>query len=322
MARIRTIKPDFFRHEALYEAERATGLPLRVAFAGLWTAADREGRFRWAPRQLKLDCLPYDDVDFSSVLDALERYGFVRRYEVGGVTYGEVPSWHAHQAINQREAQSKIPAPPEQGSRDAGDANNNAPSVSSPAYDVQRTCTHMHAHGEGKGKEGERKGDADADARARAVPVEPDPPPKSKSLMTEEAIDLADELLVIAGHEVKFVPPGWCGAAMRVQSWLSAGWPREIIVAAVKGAAARKTGPPASSVQFFEKAIAEEVARQAAPLPQVKVRQAETLQVTHGKSQREGGVVAAARRLREQFESQARDGIEGNGDAVLRLSKG
>ena len=58
MARIRTIKPEFFRHEALFEAEQATGLPLRVAYAGLFTAADREGRFKWSPRSLKLDCLP------------------------------------------------------------------------------------------------------------------------------------------------------------------------------------------------------------------------------------------------------------------------
>ena len=57
MARIRTIKPEFFRHEALFEAEHRAGLPLRLAFAGLWTAADREGRFKWRPRQLKLDVL-------------------------------------------------------------------------------------------------------------------------------------------------------------------------------------------------------------------------------------------------------------------------
>jgi hypothetical protein len=70
LARIRTIKPEFFRHADLYEAEKETGLPLRLAFAGLWTAADREGRFKWRPRELKLDCLPHDDVDFSRVLDA------------------------------------------------------------------------------------------------------------------------------------------------------------------------------------------------------------------------------------------------------------
>ena len=33
MARIRTIKPDFFRHYDLYQAEKETGLPVRLAFA-------------------------------------------------------------------------------------------------------------------------------------------------------------------------------------------------------------------------------------------------------------------------------------------------
>ena len=88
MSRIRTIKPEFFRHEALYEAERETGLPLRVAFAGLWTVADREGRFHWRPRALKLDCLPYDEVDFSRVLDALATRGFIVQYQGNGEPLG------------------------------------------------------------------------------------------------------------------------------------------------------------------------------------------------------------------------------------------
>ena len=100
MARIRTIKPEFFRHESLYEAERETELPLRIAFAGIWSAADREGRFRWSPRQLKLDCLPYDELDFSRVLDALATRGFIVKYAVDGKEYGHVPSWSKHQIIN------------------------------------------------------------------------------------------------------------------------------------------------------------------------------------------------------------------------------
>jgi 5-methylcytosine-specific restriction endonuclease McrA len=112
VARIRTIKPGFFRHVALYDAEKETGLPLRVAFAGLWTCADREGRFRWQPRELKLDCLPHDDVDFSRVLDALEAADFVRRYEANGETFGFVPSWSKHQVVNVREAKSALPPPP------------------------------------------------------------------------------------------------------------------------------------------------------------------------------------------------------------------
>jgi hypothetical protein len=33
--RIRTVKPEFFRHEELYELEKQTGLPLRLAFIGV-----------------------------------------------------------------------------------------------------------------------------------------------------------------------------------------------------------------------------------------------------------------------------------------------
>ena len=113
MARIRTIKPEFFRHESLYEAERETELPLRIAFAGIWSAADREGRFRWSPRQLKLDCLPYDELDFSRVLDALATRGFIVKYAVDGKEYGHVPSWSKHQIINNREKTSELPEPNE-----------------------------------------------------------------------------------------------------------------------------------------------------------------------------------------------------------------
>lgn len=111
MARIRTIKPEFFRHEALFEAEQETGYPLRIAFAGLWTASDREGRFQWMPRKLKLDCLPYDNVDFSRVLDALVSRGFIRKYASDNKEYGFIPSWHLHQVINNRESASIIPEP-------------------------------------------------------------------------------------------------------------------------------------------------------------------------------------------------------------------
>jgi hypothetical protein len=64
MARIRTVKPELFRHDSLFEAEQECQLPLRLAFIGLFTCCDREGRFRWRLRQLKLDVLPYDSIDF------------------------------------------------------------------------------------------------------------------------------------------------------------------------------------------------------------------------------------------------------------------
>ena len=113
MARIRTVKPELFRHEALFEAELETKLPLRISFIALFTVCDREGRFRWRPRQLKLDCLPYDEIDFSRVLDALATRGFVVPYEVSGVKYGVIPSFTRHQVINNRESESVLPDIPE-----------------------------------------------------------------------------------------------------------------------------------------------------------------------------------------------------------------
>jgi hypothetical protein len=136
MARIRTIKPELFRHEALFEAEKSSKLPLRVAFAGLFTAADRQGRFKWQPRVLKLDVLPFDEIDFGKVLDALAQHAFIVKYEIEGEFFGHIPSWFKHQHINQREAESEIPAPDSEGAR---------------------TCTHVQTHGEGKGREGKGK---------------------------------------------------------------------------------------------------------------------------------------------------------------------
>jgi hypothetical protein len=111
MARIRTVKPETFEHEVLFDAEKDSGLPLRVAWIGLWTMCDRDGRFMWRPRQLKSNILPYDDLDFERVLDALWTHGFLVKYASDGNTYGCIPSWHKHQFINNKERLSEIPPP-------------------------------------------------------------------------------------------------------------------------------------------------------------------------------------------------------------------
>lgn len=109
--RIRTIKPEFFVHDRLYEAEAESGLPLRIAFAGLWCAADREGRFKWEPRRLGVQILPYDKVDFSRVLDALTTRGFILRYASGTGEFGYIPSFSRHQIVNNKERASELPEP-------------------------------------------------------------------------------------------------------------------------------------------------------------------------------------------------------------------
>jgi hypothetical protein len=124
------------------------------------------------------------------------------------------------------------------------------------------------------------------------IDVADDAGARAGTLCGPEALNLAEKLLVIAGHDPKFWPPGWCGAPMRVQMWIDQGWKPEIIIAAVTAGAARKRGEPANSVQFFERTIAEEHARQASPLPKVEIREQQTTTVNHGKPK--AGVLQAA----------------------------
>jgi hypothetical protein len=106
------IRPELFTHESLFAAEKASGLPLRFAFIGLWTQCDREGRFEWRPLRLKLAIMPWDEGDFESILIALANAGFLVRYEIDGKPYCHIPSWHRNQRPHHQEAKSTIPPPP------------------------------------------------------------------------------------------------------------------------------------------------------------------------------------------------------------------
>lgn len=114
MARIRTIKPDFYRHEGLQdlEAENVGKYPMMV-FSGLWGHCDKAGRFEWKPRQLKLDILPFLPFDMAETLDLLVSAGFVKRYSVGGKEYGLIESFSDHQRLSGKELQEpeKYPSP-------------------------------------------------------------------------------------------------------------------------------------------------------------------------------------------------------------------
>lgn len=142
MARIRSIKPEFFLHDKLFKAEKKSKLPLRVAFPGLWTVADREGRFKWKVSELKLQILPHDRVDFEKVLQVLEQEGFIKKYVVNEKEYGFIPSWFDHQKIRPDEAKSVLPAPP----------NTTRVNPSEPVTNPSESNTTRIV--EGKGKEG------------------------------------------------------------------------------------------------------------------------------------------------------------------------
>lgn len=115
MPRIRTIKPEFFRHELLQDLEaQHPKAHIMLVYAGLWTQCDGNGVFRDRPRTLKLDILPFLNFDIDKTIGILEQNGLVQRYEHDGERYGCVPQFREHQRITGKEATEgeKYPLPP------------------------------------------------------------------------------------------------------------------------------------------------------------------------------------------------------------------
>ncbi len=107
-----------------------------------------------------------------------------------------------------------------------------------------------------------REEEVDDDAGAREVP---------EILISEAAVTIADEVASIAGLDPAdrmATPPGWCGAAAQVQTWL-AHWPRETILAGARAAMARKRDGPPGSPKYFERPIAQFHLQLTRPMPEI-----------------------------------------------------
>lgn len=107
MARIRTIKPEFWQDERLATLPR----DVRLMFIGLWNIADDAGRLRGSPLFIRAQVFPYDlDVDVQGGLAALERAGRIQCYSVDGESYIWICKFSEHQKID-RPKLSNLPAP-------------------------------------------------------------------------------------------------------------------------------------------------------------------------------------------------------------------
>jgi hypothetical protein len=112
VARIRTIKPEFFRHEGLQDLEIANpGMYPMMVFEGLWGHCDSKGRFEWKPRLLKLDILPFLPFSMAETLEILHQSGFVTRYSIDGKEYGIVQTFEKHQRLTGKELQEGVKYP-------------------------------------------------------------------------------------------------------------------------------------------------------------------------------------------------------------------
>lgn len=106
LSRSRNIKPGFFENEILVT------LPFeqRLFFVGLWTIADREGRFEDRPTKLKMKLFPADNVDVEAAMSALHAHGFISRYDHEDRRFCQILAWNKHQNPHFREKESTIPS--------------------------------------------------------------------------------------------------------------------------------------------------------------------------------------------------------------------
>ncbi len=107
--RARNIKPGFFRNEVLATLPMAT----RLFFIGLWCVADREGRFEYRPKRLRVDIFPYDEaIEVELCVQQLVESGFVQIYAADGYScqIGQILNFKKHQAPHHTEKKSALPA--------------------------------------------------------------------------------------------------------------------------------------------------------------------------------------------------------------------
>lgn len=108
--RIRTIKPEFFKHDVVASLDPRT----RLLFIGLWCLADCKGRLEDRPKRIGVEVLPYDqDYDVDVGLAALDKHGLITRYNADGKQLIQVVSFASHQRITGKEAEyaSRFPSP-------------------------------------------------------------------------------------------------------------------------------------------------------------------------------------------------------------------
>lgn len=108
MARIRSIKPEFWTSEQIMECSTNA----RLLFIGIWNFCDDAGRHPMTPKQLKALVFPADELTFADVegmLDELSSNGLIMPYVVDGKEYFQVTGWQ-HQKIDRPQA-AKYPAP-------------------------------------------------------------------------------------------------------------------------------------------------------------------------------------------------------------------
>ena len=161
MARIRTIKPEFWTAEQVMELSPMA----RLLFIGMWNFCDDRGVHPVAYKTLKAEVFPADDLlssDVERLIAEVMAQGLLCEFEAEGRRWWFVTGWH-HQVIN-RPSKSRYPVPPRKAPLPTA-AGQDDPDLEAPAETSHHgalTDDSLSHHGEltdgreGKGREGSK----------------------------------------------------------------------------------------------------------------------------------------------------------------------
>jgi len=107
MARIRTIKPEYWQDEKIGKLS----MPARLLFIGMWNFSDDAGVVRGNPVFLRSQIFPYDDItkeQMESWLSEIENQQLIITFVANDESFYEIKNFLKHQLIN-RPSKNKNP---------------------------------------------------------------------------------------------------------------------------------------------------------------------------------------------------------------------
>jgi hypothetical protein len=225
MARIRTIKPDFWTDEKLTECS----ITARLFFVGTWNFADDNGNLVRSAKKLKMQVFPADMIDCEPLIQELMAIGLLIEYSVGAEKFLHIKGFKKHQVIN-RPSKSSIPQPP------FTEENEVLPDDS---VSLQGELTDGR---EGKGKEEEGKGSSVPNGTGGEPPSGQSETAKDPAQMTKDELWAAGKSLLAQ----QGLPAAQCGSFV---GKLVKDYGPEIVHAAVLAAVVER---PADAVSFLK----------------------------------------------------------------------
>ena len=108
MARIRTIKPEFWTSEQIADCS----LIARLLFIGIWNFCDDRGVHPASIKRLKMEVFPSDQLGSDAIqamIDELVLAGLLHTYQAAGKSYWQVTGWGKHQKIEKPTYRHPLP---------------------------------------------------------------------------------------------------------------------------------------------------------------------------------------------------------------------